>query len=401
MNYNNNLDPKKYISCAGCSKPAELRWKWGHNNPITPYKGLNGEELCHKCAFCIKCGKNAPNSYEERFYRYEKTNDNPSGEWVLAYCSKECFDGKKPSLPKKELKQTIKCDNCGKLREIKFGNSESGKYFCSETCWDASLLCEKFREVKRRCRICSLQIFDQVGNFAKDFKNREVYYSDSNINAFYCSEICFEKREDKSGVNCCYYDPDNSPKSTNSPAEGKPNPAAPSPQPITNSDHLSDNSVKTNPDNSPKPGTDQTLEIKISPQPVDNPKNKPKKDNHQTLTINLKDIKKISLVGNNLMIEFNQNSPSQVVVSEQVRDNPVLSKVKSYLQSAQHSTLSQQELASILSQGNTDHPVADPSVQTSPNPFFWTAVGIIGITVIVGLLLLVAKIRKPRSAKQK
>jgi hypothetical protein len=152
------------------------------------------------------------------------------------------------------------------------------------------------------------------------------------------------------------------------------NPTAPSSQPITNSDSTGgDNSVKAIPDNSPKPGTNQTLEIKISPQPVDNPKdslsnqsNEPKK----ALTINLKDIKKISLVGNNLMIEFNQNSPSQVVVSEQVRDNPVLSKVKNYLQSAQRSTLSQQELASIINQKNVDNSISNSPAPSSPNPLF-------------------------------
>ena len=56
MNRNNNLDPK-YIKCAGCSKPAELRRKDG--DVIIPFKGKNGEELCHKCAPCAKCGKEA------------------------------------------------------------------------------------------------------------------------------------------------------------------------------------------------------------------------------------------------------------------------------------------------------------------------------------------------------
>ena len=67
-----NLDPK-FIKCAGCSKPAHPR------QSIIPFKGQNGEELCHKCAPCAKCG-NACRSYENGFYRHEKTNDNPSGE---------------------------------------------------------------------------------------------------------------------------------------------------------------------------------------------------------------------------------------------------------------------------------------------------------------------------------
>ena len=64
----------KYIKCAGCPKPAKLRR--GDGSLIVPYKGKNGEELCHKCALCAKCGKEACG---ESFNKYEKTNDNPSG----------------------------------------------------------------------------------------------------------------------------------------------------------------------------------------------------------------------------------------------------------------------------------------------------------------------------------
>lgn len=75
-----NLDPK-FIKCAGCPKPAHLRR--GENSVIIPFKGKKGEELCHRCAPCAKCGEEAGCLYSTgrvSFCKYEKTNDNPSGE---------------------------------------------------------------------------------------------------------------------------------------------------------------------------------------------------------------------------------------------------------------------------------------------------------------------------------
>lgn len=102
---------EKFLACK-CGKKPEFRWKKSEQSDsyglffgIIPYKGPNGEEVCHKCALCVKCGKEVCNSCENGFWRSEKTNDNPSGEWVLAYCSAECFNGEKPSLPKKEVKK--------------------------------------------------------------------------------------------------------------------------------------------------------------------------------------------------------------------------------------------------------------------------------------------------------
>ena len=162
MNQNNNLDPKKYISCAGCSKPAHLR-RNEEGALITPYKGLNGEELCHKCAPCAKCGKKDCKSYESGFRRSEKTNDNPSGEWELAYCSIECFNGtEKPNLPKSNFNAPVKCDHCAKLSEIRVGNASWGKNFCSTHCYELAFarLPSTIRdEISARCCVCSFRIF--------------------------------------------------------------------------------------------------------------------------------------------------------------------------------------------------------------------------------------------------
>ncbi|CAI2191660.1 6542_t:CDS:2 [Funneliformis geosporum] len=144
---------------------------------------------------------------------------------------------------------------------------------------------------------------------------------------------------------------DNSPKS---------NPAASTPQPITNSNDKNDNSVGSvnAPPSSSEPKN--SSEIKISPKPVgeskDNPReklqNETEKGNNQTPVINLKDIKKISLVGDNLVIEFNQSEKRQTVVSEQITNNQELSAVKNYLRKNNQTSLSQQELNKIFSKEN-------------------------------------------------
>jgi hypothetical protein len=92
--------------------------------------------VCHKCARCVKCGKeNGGESLTKR----ERTNDNPSGEWSFAHCSIECFNGtEKPSLPKKEPRQVENCNYCGKLTQVKFGNSPTEKTFCSRDCYVAA-----------------------------------------------------------------------------------------------------------------------------------------------------------------------------------------------------------------------------------------------------------------------
>jgi len=234
-----------------------------------PFKGPKGEELCHKCAPCHKCGKDAGKAYENGFYRHEKTNDNPSGEWVLAYCSKECFAGtEKPNLPKNQfnLNQVTNCDHCGKLSEIKSGNASIGKVFCSDNCHNgflSSLSPEDFRKIRRLCCVCSLQIFGQDDNFAKNLKDGKVYFSASNINTFYCSEKCFEKRGDKSDMNgSAWHDSHNPIQSDNSP---KPNPPA---------------EVRSNPSvnsvNQPQPNPGNSSE-KPNPAKNDDEREEPKK----------------------------------------------------------------------------------------------------------------------------
>jgi len=105
---------------------------------------------------CAKCGKEAPKAYENDLYEYERTNDSPSGEWLLAYCSRECLEGtRKPGLAKEQPKQTIKCEHCGKSKGVSFSfdNTLSGKIFCSESCCEAAGHKIKYDEVC--CHTCS------------------------------------------------------------------------------------------------------------------------------------------------------------------------------------------------------------------------------------------------------
>jgi len=196
-----------------------------------------------------------------------------------------------------------------------------------------------------------------------------------------------------------------------------PNPTSPNFQPITNSDNKGDNSV--GPVNSPQSNSESKNlpEIKISlnqavgessrNEPKNNSGEKPqnganKDNNNQVLVINLKDIKKISLIGDNLIIEFNQSEQTQTVVSEQVNSSQELSAVKNYLQTTQRSSASGQELANIISQKDksADNSNSNSLNQLSKSPFLWVA-GVGAIGVIAGLCCgLVAKSKKLRSKKK-
>src|SRR6266480_3142369 len=115
---------------------------------IAPFKGRNGEEVCHKCAPCVKCGKETCGNYYSA--PHEKTDDTPSGTWALAYCSAECFNGtEKSSLPKREPREVDNCNYCGKLTKVKFGNTNTEKTFCSRDCYVA----DGNKIQKGKCRI--------------------------------------------------------------------------------------------------------------------------------------------------------------------------------------------------------------------------------------------------------
>src|SRR4051794_12128946 len=156
-------------------------------------------------------------------------------------------------------------------------------------------------------------------------------------------------------------------KTNNKDNSPSPNPAGSGFSIETDSNGKNDNSV--NPASSPQPNpekSDYSFEIKLNPS-TDNQKNSPqtnrdeakKENNNQMLVINLKDIKQISLVGDNLVIEFNQSEQTQMVVSEQITNNRELSAVKNYLQNSHRSSMNSQELAQIISQTNTDNSSAN------------------------------------------
>lgn len=163
----------------------------------------------------------------------------------------------------------------------------------------------------------------------------------------------------------------------------KDNSPSPNFQPITNSDSKGDNSV--DPVNVPPSNSEprkNSSEIKISLNQVagEPSRNEPKNNlgeksqnganevsaNNQVLVINLKDIKKISLVGDDLVIEFSQSEKTQTVVSEQIVNSQELSAVKDHLRNTHCSSVSQQELAQIIS---ADNPNSNAQTQPSKSPF--------------------------------
>ncbi|CAI2168941.1 2364_t:CDS:10, partial [Funneliformis geosporum] len=308
--------------------------------------GKYGEEVCHKCAPCVKCGKE---SYGDYFTE-------------------------KPRLPKKEPRQVEKCDHCGKLGEIKVGSAYWGKSFCSSNCYElayARVSSLKNRdEIRAHCCVCRFRIFGEDNNFTEDFKNRKgmVYYSDGSINSFYCSETCFEKRGDKSGMSGSAFHDRNPTSSGNSP---KPIPAVPNSQPITNKSDK--NNVKV---------------IKFEDNLLKPTENSPVKTDNQTLIINLKSIKHITLTSdNNLVIEFNKvetNSARQeveIVNDKQIGSSQELQKIKNYLQGSGEKSINQQKLNSILNFDNTNTGITD-------EPDNYTlAVGLSVIFVLSGLTI--------------
>lgn len=427
MSYN-----ERFISCKCCGKKPELRWKKsdlecdkGMSWAITPFKGKNGEEVCHRCAPCVKCGKEACG---DSFNRHEKTNDNPSGEWALAYCSGECFNGtEKPSLPKKEPKKTVFdysgiCDHCGKLSEIKVGNAYWGKSFCSGHCFELHFAREpslkKRDEISGHCCVCNFRIFGPDNNFTEDFKNRKgvVYLSDKNFHVRYCSEACFEKRGDKSGASVSTFHDGNPTSSDNSP---KPNPATPVPQSITNSNDKNDNSVS--PYHNRIRNNDNSSEVKNSVKTIrfenkenDNKDNSaksneksPAQSDNQTLIINLKEVKNITLRNDGkLEIEFNNAgennnnwiSKNQLVSSEQIVNNSELQKIKDYCQKNGKNSLNQQELNNLL-QAAKNNSNLFPSPKSQNYRALWISVGIGGILIIGVIAGLLVRKRKTKMKK--
>ncbi|MCE8162840.1 MAG: hypothetical protein I3273_01260 [Candidatus Moeniiplasma glomeromycotorum] len=391
---------EKFFPPCKCGKKGELRWRKDSSlsyqegkeifYPALLFKGKNGEEACHKCAPCVKCGKEGF-ANNGRFDKHEKTNDNPSGEWILAHCSIECYNGtEKPNLPKEEPWQDKPdniCNYCGKLTWVKFGNSSAGKTFCSRDCFVAA----GNKIQKGKCRIAGC--------------SREAYYE--------CMDLCLshskpcrggkirpngERCNAAMGVDegdiCEFCQKHNETYKDNSPI---PNPAAS--QPITNSNDQNNNSVSSS--NSPKPNPGK---IKITLDTRDNRKNNSnansgtnENQSNRTLVISLKDIKQISLKGNDLVIEFN-GSESQTVISEQeAANNQELSKVKNYLRDNRLSSVSQQALEQIINSNSSNS--LNPASK-KPEPLFWMGLGLAGTLMLVGLPLLIVKIRK-KSLKKK
>ncbi|CAI2194647.1 16368_t:CDS:2, partial [Funneliformis geosporum] len=130
-------------------------------------------------------------------------------------------------------------------------------------------------------------------------------------------------------------------------------------QEINDNSDNSVGSVNAPPSNSePKNSSEIKISLNQAGEPKNNPReksqNETEKGNNQTPVINLKDIKKISLVGDNLVIEFNQSEKRQTVVSEQITNNQELLAVKNYLRKNNQTSLSQQELNKIFSKENNN-----------------------------------------------
>jgi len=193
------------------------------------------------------------------------------------------------------------------------------------------------------------------------------------------------------------------------------NPISPNFQPITNSDSKSDNSVGSVNSSQSNSEPKNSSEIKISLNQAvgelsrNESKNNPgeksqnganKDNNNQVLVIN--DIKKISLIGDNLVIDFNQSEQTQTVVSEQINSSQEFSAIKNYLQTTHRSSVNGQELANIISQKDkgADNSNSNSLNQLSKSPFLWVA-GVGAIGIIAGLCYgLVAKSKKLRSKKK-
>src|SRR6185312_9462102 len=171
------------------------------------------------------------------------------------------------------------------------------------------------------------------------------------------------------------------------------NPVSSSPQPITNSNEKSDNSV--NPGNSPKPNPEKDSLSEEKNSKEDNaPKsteNSPiKTDNQTPISQYLGDIKQVTLTSDgNLIIEFNNStnnhSTGQVITSEQINNNQELQAIKNYCQQNGKNSLSQQELNSLINTNKSDSALANKIKNDNNNTL---AIGLVAaFALIVGLVI--------------
>lgn len=188
---------------------------------------------------------------------------------------------------------------------------------------------------------------------------------------------------------------DNNDDKNNSPS---PNPAAPAPQPITNSDSKkSDNSVNPSNSSQPNPGKDKSSEVKSDVKTIKfennstNPiENSPNQADNKTLIINLKNVKKITLTTEgNLVIEFdnkrenNWYSTSQTITPDQINNNQELQTVKNYLDKNNQSSLNQHELNELLSKNDNNSVSVE---KPKDNNLLLIGGGIVGgVLIVVGI----------------
>jgi len=379
----NNLSDyqKNFLACK-CGKKPEFRWIKSENTEsyglfygISPFKGRNNEELCHKCAnFCYHCGREE-NRYEWSYD--EDTEDNPSGRWIVRCCP-QCWD-KYSNRARPGCYGTQQ-----KYEEIKLGSKN----------WNERE--SKKEENARNCDYCG-----------KLFKGKTEYFC-SSCGTFYCSKDCCEASDPQCKNKISNNKPQMPVENSKVPAEGN---EKDKPKSVTESSKNSPENDKILPENSDK---NENSGKNNSPQPVIKSSSEENQRSSEFLVINLKkainnacginidpqrDIKQIALTSDgNLIIEFNNSASNhsigQVITSEQINNNQELQKIKNYCQQNGKNSLSQQELNSLINGNKT----SAPTNKTKNDNNNTLAIGLVAaFALIVGLVIGLVVKRKKRN----
>ena len=175
----------------------------------------------------------------------------------------------------------------------------------------------------------------------------------------------------------------------NSPSVNNSNSPTQPPQSENKSSQISTNNHSEGNSSGSDGNKNSEQKIEIVNSGIENKENESSKNDNEALIIDLKKVKKITLIADG-SLEIESNGPqnenhghsiSQIITAEQVSSNQELQKIRNYCQRNNKSTLNQQELNNILAANST----ATESPKEGNNTLLIG--GGIGIALVIGIVV--------------